>query len=67
MSDQTTQSPLVSQLENMEKYYERMHKDARAAIEIAGRMSLEMKERLIEVRRKLKRARWESANPKILN
>jgi hypothetical protein len=39
-----------------------MHRDARTALDIAGRMSLEMKEQLIEARKKLERAK--SANEK---
>ena len=53
-------SELVSRLEETVKYYERMHRDARTALDIAGRMSLEMKEQLIEARQKLERAK--SAN-----
>lgn len=53
-------SELVSRLEETVKYYERMHRDARTALAIAGRMSLEMKEQLIEARQKLERAK--SAN-----
>ena len=56
-------SELVSRLEETVKYYERMHRDARTALDIAGRMSLEMKEQLIEARQKLERAK--SANTKM--
>ena len=55
-------SEIVSRLEKNVKYYERMHRDARTALDIAGRMSLEMKEQLIEARQKLERAK--SANIK---
>lgn len=48
---------LVSQLEKTVKYYERLHRDARDALDIAGRMSLEMKERLIEARKELERVK----------
>ena len=56
-------SELVSRLERHVKYYERMHKDARKACDIAAAMSAEMKERLIEARQKLERAK--SANSRI--
>lgn len=54
---------LVSRLEETVKYYERMHRDARTALDIAGRNSLEMKEQLISARQKLERAK--SANDKL--
>ena len=54
MNTQTT--PELSRLEETVKHYERMHRDARTALDIAGRMSLEMKEKLIEARQKLERA-----------
>lgn len=48
---------MVSRLERRVKYYERMHAEARRALDIAADMSLEMKERLIEARQELARAK----------
>lgn len=47
----------INHLKNRVEYYEQMHRDARSAIRIAARMSLEMKEQLIEAREKLERAK----------
>lgn len=58
MKPNSEQALIAHQIETAErevKYYERMHADARRGIEIAQRMSLEMKERRIEAQVKLDR------------
>lgn len=55
----TEKEQRIAKLTRAVKYYEQMHADARKAIEIAGRMSLEMKEQRIEAQKNLERARRE--------